>query len=129
MPSLAAAAVVAAAFLFARVKADRSGLRVFAAGFVRVMDVPAAAIAAATPRTSAPPTTAAGATGTTAAPPRCWSAAAPPSSSRKTDGHKLAVSGGSPGDRRARLAEVADRASRRGPPDSGGGARVRGPER
>jgi len=29
---------------------DRSGLRVFAAGFVRVMDVPAAAIDAATPK-------------------------------------------------------------------------------
>ena len=33
-------------------RADRSGLRVFAAGILRVMDVPAAAISAATPRTS-----------------------------------------------------------------------------
>lgn len=42
-------AVLAAAFLFARVIVDRSGLRVFAAGFVRVMEVPAAAIASAAP--------------------------------------------------------------------------------
>lgn len=47
---LVAAALVAAAFLFARIRVDRAGLRVFAAGFVRVMDVPAAAIDAATPR-------------------------------------------------------------------------------
>ena len=44
---LVAVAVVGAAFLFARVKADRSGLRVFLAGFVRVMNVPAAAISSA----------------------------------------------------------------------------------
>jgi hypothetical protein len=44
---LVAVAAVGAAFLFARVKADRSGLRVFLAGFVRVMDVPAAAISSA----------------------------------------------------------------------------------
>lgn len=42
-------AVLAAAFLFARVIVDRSGLRVFVAGFVRVMEVPAAAIASAAP--------------------------------------------------------------------------------
>jgi len=47
---LVAVGLVAAAFLFARVRVDRSGLRVFAAGFVRVMDVPASAIDAATPR-------------------------------------------------------------------------------
>ncbi|WP_427130994.1 hypothetical protein [Pseudarthrobacter sp. S9] len=47
---LVAAALLAAAFLFARIRVDRSGLRVFAAGFVRVMDVPAAAINAATPK-------------------------------------------------------------------------------
>ena len=41
---------MAAAFLFARIRVDRSGLRVFAAGFVRVMDVPAAAIDSATAR-------------------------------------------------------------------------------
>ena len=47
---LVAAALVAAAFLVARIRVDRSGLRVFVAGFVRVMNVPAAAIDAATPR-------------------------------------------------------------------------------
>ncbi len=47
---LVAAALLAAVFLFARIRVDRSGLRVFAAGFLRVMDVPAAAIESATPR-------------------------------------------------------------------------------
>ena len=47
---LAGAALCAAAFLFARIRVDRSGLKVFAAGFVRVMDVPAAAIDSATPK-------------------------------------------------------------------------------
>ncbi|MFF1383081.1 hypothetical protein ACFVWT_05920 [Arthrobacter sp. NPDC058288] len=46
---LVALAVLAAAFLFARVIVDRSGLRVFAAGFVRVMEVPASAISSASP--------------------------------------------------------------------------------
>ena len=53
----------AAAFLVARIRVDRSGLRVFAAGFLRVMDVPAAAIDAATPRTSRRRTMAGGVTG------------------------------------------------------------------
>ncbi|MFM9429965.1 hypothetical protein [Arthrobacter sp. MP_2.3] len=47
---LAALALAGAACLFARIRVDRSGLRVFAAGFVRVMDVPAAAIESATPK-------------------------------------------------------------------------------
>jgi hypothetical protein len=47
---LVALALLAAACLFARIRVDRSGLRVFAAGFVRVMDVPAAAIEGATPK-------------------------------------------------------------------------------
>lgn len=42
-------AALAAAFLFARISVDRSGLRVFAAGFLRVMEVPAAAISSASP--------------------------------------------------------------------------------
>lgn len=46
---LVAVALLAAAFLFARIRVDRNGLRVFAAGVLRVMDVPAAAIDAATP--------------------------------------------------------------------------------
>ena len=47
---LVAVALLAAVFLFARIRVDRSGLRVFAAGFVRVMDVPASAIDSATPK-------------------------------------------------------------------------------
>ncbi|HSO90716.1 MAG TPA: hypothetical protein VLR70_06170 [Arthrobacter sp.] len=47
---LVVVALLAAACLFARIRVDRSGLRVFAAGFLRVMDVPAAAIDAATPK-------------------------------------------------------------------------------
>jgi hypothetical protein len=47
---LVALALLAGACLFARIRVDRSGLRVFAAGFVRVMDVPAAAIEGATPK-------------------------------------------------------------------------------
>jgi hypothetical protein len=42
-------AVLAAAFLVARISVDRSGLRVFVAGFVRVMEVPASAISSAAP--------------------------------------------------------------------------------
>lgn len=44
---LVAVAVLAAAFLVARVLVDRSGLRVYAGGVLRVIDVPAAAIDAA----------------------------------------------------------------------------------
>lgn len=47
---VAAAAVLGAALLIARIRVDRSGMRVFAAGFVPVMDVPAAAIEAAAPQ-------------------------------------------------------------------------------
>ncbi|WP_427171079.1 hypothetical protein [Arthrobacter sp. 92] len=46
---LTVVALLAATFLFARIRVDRSGLRVFAAGFVPVMDVPASAIASASP--------------------------------------------------------------------------------
>jgi hypothetical protein len=42
-------AVLAAAFLVARIIVDRRGLRVFAAGFVRVMEIPASAISSAAP--------------------------------------------------------------------------------
>ncbi|MFP3580443.1 hypothetical protein SB659_12760 [Arthrobacter sp. SIMBA_036] len=44
---VAAAALVAASFLFARVRADRDGLQVFAAGVLRVLRVPAGDISAA----------------------------------------------------------------------------------
>ncbi|MGJ3191299.1 hypothetical protein [Paenarthrobacter sp. FR1] len=46
---VAAAALVGAGFLFARVRADRGGLQVFAGGIVRVLAVPAVEIAAAAP--------------------------------------------------------------------------------
>lgn len=46
---VAAAALVAAGFLFARVRADRGGLQVFAGGLVPVLSVPAVDIAAAAP--------------------------------------------------------------------------------
>ncbi|MCA4131248.1 hypothetical protein [Arthrobacter sp. M4] len=45
---LAVVAAVGAGFLFARVRADRRGLRVFVAGALRVLDVPAADITGAT---------------------------------------------------------------------------------
>jgi hypothetical protein len=43
---LIVAAVLGAAFLTARIRVDRSGLRVFAGGFLRVIDVPASSISA-----------------------------------------------------------------------------------
>jgi len=54
VPWLAAVLVLLAllgtAFLFARIRVDRSGLRVFAAGLLRVIEVPAAAIEGAAPK-------------------------------------------------------------------------------
>jgi hypothetical protein len=47
---LLALGLVAAGFLVARVRVDRSGLQVFAAGFLRVMNVPAIAIETAVPK-------------------------------------------------------------------------------
>ncbi|TAP44098.1 hypothetical protein [Arthrobacter sp. S39] len=109
---LAALAVVAAAFLCARVKADRSGLRVLVAGILPVMDVPAAAISAA----SASEVKAAdyggwgyrNHSGTAA----MLVSSGPAVVVRKTDGHSLAVSGGSPASA-ARLAEVLTRVAAR----------------
>ncbi|WP_043470368.1 hypothetical protein [Arthrobacter sp. Rue61a] len=46
---VAVAALIGAGFLFARVRADRGGLQVFAGGIVRVLTVPAVDIAAAAP--------------------------------------------------------------------------------
>ncbi|PTT67763.1 hypothetical protein [Arthrobacter sp. HMWF013] len=118
-------AVVAAAFLCARVKADRRGLRVFVAGVLPVMDVPAAAISAA----SAADVRAAdyggwgyrNHSGTAA----MLVSSGPAVVVRKTDGHSVAVSGGSP-DKAARLAEVltrvAARAHRGGAASPAGGA-------
>jgi hypothetical protein len=112
-----AAALVAAAFLVARIRVDRGGLHVFAAGFVRVMEVPAAAIDAATPRD------------VTAADYGGWGyrthgnttamlvSSGPAVVIDRSDGRRLAVSGGSAtaADNIAQtLSRVADRARRNG---------------
>ncbi len=120
---LVAAAVIGAAFLFARVTADRSGLRVFVAGILRVVDVPAEAISAAAPAD------------VRAADYGGWGyrnhggtaavlvSSGPAVVVRKTDGHRLAVSGGNTASA-ARLAEVltrvAARARKDGRPSSEG---------
>ncbi|HYH78047.1 MAG TPA: hypothetical protein VD841_11185 [Arthrobacter sp.] len=109
---LAGLAVVAAAFLCARVKADRRGLRVLVAGVLPVMDVPASAISAAS------------ASDVRAADYGGWGyrnhsgteamlvSSGPAVVVRKTDGHSLAVSGGTPA-AAARLAEVLTRVAAR----------------
>jgi hypothetical protein len=109
---LVAAAILGAAFLFARVTADRSGLRVFVAGILRVVDVPAEAISAAAPAD------------VRAADYGGWGyrnhggtaavlvSSGPAVVVRKTDGHRLAVSGGNT-DSAARLAEVLTRIAAR----------------
>ena len=105
-------AVVAAAFLCARVKADRSGLDVLVAGVVPVMHVPAAAISAA----SASEVRAAdyggwgyrNHSGTAA----MLVSSGPAVVVRKTDGQRLAVSGRNPATA-ARLAEVLTRVAAR----------------
>ena len=124
---LVAAAVIGAAFLFARVTADRSGLRVFVAGVLPVVDVPAAAISAAEPADIR------------AADYGGWGyrhhggtaamlvSSGPAVVVRKTDGHRLAVSGGN-SDSAARLAEVLTRVAARArgegrPPSPAPGAR------
>lgn len=122
---VAVLAVVAAAFLCARVKADRHGLRVLVAGVLPVMDVPASAISAA----SAADVRAAdyggwgyrNHSGTAA----MLVSSGPAVVVRKTDGHSVAVSGGSPATAE-RLAEVltrvAARARRGGAASPAGGA-------
>ena len=109
---LVAAAILGAAFLFARVTADRSGLRVFVAGILRVVDVPAEAISAAAPAD------------VRAADYGGWGyrnhggtaavlvSSGPAVVVRKTDGHRLAVSGGNTASA-ARLAEVLTRIAAR----------------
>ena len=121
---VAALAVVAAAFLSARIKADRGGLRVLVAGVLPVMDVPAAAISTA----SAADVRAAdyggwgyrNHSGTAA----MLVSSGPAVVVHKTDGHNIAVSGGSPASA-ARLAEVLTRVAARA---HGGGPGGRGPE-
>jgi hypothetical protein len=115
-------AVIGAAFLFARIKADRRGLRVLLAGVVPVMDVPAGAISAA----SAADIRAADFGGWgyrhhsgTAA---MLVSSGPAVVVKKTDGQRLAVSGGSR-DSAARLAEVLTRVAARA---QGGGESAAG---
>jgi MFS family permease len=119
---LVALALIAAAFLFARLRVDRRGLRVFAAGFIRVMDVPAAAIDAATPKdVRAADYGGWGyrSHGTTTA---LLVSSGPAVVVDSTDGRKLTVSGGSAAtaDHLAQvLSRVAARARRSGtPPES-----------
>ena len=122
---LVAAAVIGAAFLFARVTADRSGLRVFVAGILPVVDVPAAAISAADPadiRAADYGGWGYRHHGETAA---VLVSSGPAVVVRKTDGHRLAVSGGN-SDSAARLAEVLTRVAARArgegrPPSPGAG--------
>ena len=113
---LVARALLAAAFLFARIRVDRSGLQVFAAGFVRVMDVPAAAIDSATPQEVRAADYGGwgyrGHGGTTA----MLVSSGPAVVVDRSDGRRLAVSGGSAttADNMAQvLSRVADRARRR----------------
>ena len=116
-------AAVSTAFLFARVKADRGGLKVLLAGVVPVMDVPAGAISAA----SAAEVRAADYGGWGYRHHRGTAAmlvsSGPAVVVRKTDGQRLAVSGGTL-DSAARLADVLTRVAARarrggGPPAVG----------
>lgn len=111
-------AAVGAAFLFARVTADRRGLKVRLAGLVPVMDVPAGAISAAS------------AADVKAADYGGWGyrhhdgtaamlvSSGPAVVVRRTDGQRLAVSGGSQASA-ARLAEVLTRVAARARPADG----------
>ena len=111
-------AVVGAAFLFARIKADRRGLKVLLGGIVPVMNVPAQAISGAT------------AAEVKAADYGGWGyrhhggtaamlvSSGPAVVVSKTDGQRLAVSGGSPASA-ARLAEVLTRVAERARPGGG----------
>jgi hypothetical protein len=123
---VAALAIIAAAFLCARVKADRSGLRVLVAGVLPVMDVPAAAISAAS------------ASDVRAADYGGWGyrnhsgteamlvSSGPAVVVSKTDGQMVAVSGGSPASA-ARLADVLTRVAARAHGGGTAGAAGAGP--
>jgi hypothetical protein len=117
VPWLAAVLVVlgllAAAFLVARVRVDRSGLRVFAAGFLRVMDVPAAAIDAATPKDVKAADYGGWGYRSNGATTALLVSSGPAVVVDRSDGRKVAVSGGSAAsaDHMAQvLSRVADRA-------------------
>ncbi|NUT71054.1 hypothetical protein [Pseudarthrobacter sp. C4D7] len=109
---LVALAIVGAGFLFARVSADRRGLRVLLAGVVPVMDVPAGAISAAS------------AADVKAADYGGWGyrhhqgtaamlvSSGPAVVVSRTDGGRLAISGGSQASA-ARLADVLTRVAAR----------------
>ncbi|MGO4235555.1 hypothetical protein [Pseudarthrobacter sp. YAF2] len=111
-------AAVGAAFLFARVKADRRGLKVLLAGVVPVMDVPAGSISAA----SAAEVRAADYGGWGYRHHRGTAAmlvsSGPAVVVSKTDGQRLAVSGGTQASA-ARLADVLTRVAARARPDGG----------
>lgn len=114
---LAGLALLAAAFLVARVRVDRAGLRVFAAGFLRVMDVPAAAIAAATPKEVKAADYGGWGYRSHAGTTALLVSSGPAVVVDRSDGRKLAVSGGSAAsaDHVAQvLSRVADRARRGG---------------
>ncbi|UZX03655.1 hypothetical protein F8G81_14335 [Arthrobacter sp. CDRTa11] len=123
---LVALALVGAGFLFARVKADRSGLRVLVAGVVPVMEVPAKEISQAS------------ASEVRAADYGGWGyrhhsgteamlvSSGPAVVLRTTDGHNMAVSGGSPASA-ARLAEVLTRVAARAHGGGAPGAAAGGP--
>jgi hypothetical protein len=120
-------ALFGAAFLFARVKADRAGLKVLLAGVVPVMDIPATSI------------TAASAAEVRAADYGGWGyrnhggtaamlvGSGPAVVVRKTDGRRLAVSGGSQASA-ARLAEVLTRVAARARRGGGGTQQAGGTE-
>jgi hypothetical protein len=111
-------AVIGAAFLCARIKADRRGLKVLLAGVVPVMDVPAGAISAAS------------AADVRAADYGGWGyrhhsgtaamlvSSGPAVVVKKTDGQSLAVSSGNQ-DSAARLADVLTRVAARAHRDGG----------
>jgi hypothetical protein len=110
---LVALGLLAAAFLVARVRVDRSGLRVFAAGFLRVMDVPAAAIEAATPKEVKAADYGGWGYRSTGATTALLVSSGPAVVVDRSDGRKLAVSGGSAASAEhvaQVLARVADRA-------------------
>ena len=122
VPWLAAVLVVlglvAAAFLVARVRVDRSGLRVFAAGFLRVMDVPAAAIDAATPRDVKAADYGGWGYRSSGATTALLVSSGPAVVVDRSDGRKLAVSGGSAASA-VHMAQVISRVADRARHDGG----------
>ena len=109
---LVAAAVLGAALLIARIRVDRGGLQVFAAGFVRVVDVPAAAIDAATPREVRAADYGGWGYRSHGATTALLVSSGPAVVVDRSDGRQLAVSGGST-DSAANIAQVLSRVAAR----------------